>query len=145
MSTDLLLDVEPVTYRELVTNLPRDIQIKWSFDPAIPGLDDTNPNRKRCYADHVVHVLLKDKCGNSVWLREANEHSVQYKCAEFVGEAAFEHFGLQGSLVHFGHAFRAAEWGNLYDTVTGENFDSQYLRRKGDDVPSNLCRHCSPS
>ena len=151
MSTDLLLDQTPVTYRELVTDLPEGIRVRWSFDPTVSGYDDASttvnddgtPYRRRCYVEPIIHVLLADGCGNTLWLIEADKHRVKYKEADFIGEAAFEHFGMQGSLVHFGHAFRAADWGDLYDVVTTLPWDEAYLKRTGDDQTGNRCRVCA--
>lgn len=60
----------------------------------------------RLFVIGIEHVLLVDRCGNTLGMRRLEN-----------GEARFEKFGLQGSIAHFGEAFRDA--GHLlYDTGT---------------------------
>ena len=103
MSTDYAAH-PPLRYD--TTNLPDGITVLKAFasDDKGPSWDDKGPSR--LFVIGIEHVLLVDRCGNTLWMRRLEN-----------GEARFEKFGLQGSIAHFGEAFRDA--GHiLYDTGT---------------------------
>lgn len=106
MGTDLLF-ASPVSYEDAIADLPEGVRIAAQFIPNTRGAFAVTGDYKPLRRYPIAHALLMDKCGNSLWVSAATQHDVDYKIARNVGEAAFDFFGMQGSFVHFGHAFEA--------------------------------------
>ncbi len=131
MSTELITDPK-VAYERLLRELPVDIRMIWHSDdceppvPVQPSL--RNWQTRRCFVVGIVHCLLEDACGNSIWLRKATD-----------GSALFEQFGLQGQLEHFGQAITKAFAVDLIDEVTTLPWDDGYF---GALAGTGRCRSC---
>jgi hypothetical protein len=176
MSTDLLL-APKLTYKDVLSSLPKGILIHTCFEP---GNDSTFRMTvdKACFAKSRLnpdvmqplhspptrHVLLMDKCGNTLWMYQANEYAIKRKRARDVGEAAFEHFGMQGSILHFAQSFSdrgqtffeaifiqsLREIGYEDENRLDDDLDfgiwSQCgLVRKSDNVTLRTCSRCYPA
>lgn len=120
MSHDLLLD-PGVAYADLLADLPEGIRVVQRYGPTGRGLLDC-VHKSRLLPEGFEHVLLADICGNTLWCHPAYAHDIQYGDADDLGEAAFDHYGLQGSAEHFVAAF--AERGlELYDACDCQTYD----------------------
>ncbi len=164
MGTDLLL-APTARYRDVLATLPEGVRVLCSFEPdgesfriehhPHPG---DPPFNRPLYMFPIAHVLLIDKCGNTLWMHEATEHDVEHKIARTVGEAAFDKFGLQGSILHFGEAFEDQRH-VLFDAIfihSSPDFDADEAREAGygtwdqcgfhgdDDEERHTCFQCKP-
>lgn len=70
---------------------------------------DIDARARRLYRHGIRHALLEDGCKNTLWTTSAVDSQVDHGQARFVGEALFDHFGMQGRLEHFGNALSG--WG----------------------------------
>ena len=89
-----------LVYDEFVKSLPKGVTVKWNLE-GVPEGTRSDPNYSgphRLYIASIIHVLLQDECGNTLWMRKLADGTTQ-----------FEKFGLQGSLGHIGSAFKEAK------------------------------------
>jgi hypothetical protein len=178
MSTNLLLAPWPdsappetfTMYRDVLAKLPLGISVAWKFEPKGDAYKVSgNGGRscrtsKPCYAFPIPHALLEDKCGNTIWMAEAVENDLKYHNARVMGEATFEQFGMQGSIVHFGNAFEEQDL-VLFESMYGFDYNSEtcvwtpknppyssedfgdweecgLVSPEREDCDNNLCRFC---
>ena len=152
MGTDLLFH-RPELYRRVLDSLPDGVRVKqrWeAVDPSVGGRvwspGESAGEATPLYARPIVHALLADACGNTLWVHEAPPSEVYKRVA---GEAAFDKFGLQGSILHFGEAF-AEQGRHLVEAVylfrggvPKTDFDPAEDYGVWSDLWSRSCNRCS--
>lgn len=135
MSTEYLL-YPVVQYDALRTSLPEGVTVRWEIKPGLePTTTDAADLPRRLYVEGREHVLLVDPCGNSLWMWKVREEDREclysYSVTVRAGAAAFEQFGMQGSLLHFARAFETVG-STIHETLTTTTWDSRDRR----------CRQC---
>ncbi len=122
MSTEYALD-PPRLYDDVKASLPPGITCR-EFKPSDPAGRQPDGTMGRLWVPEIQHSLIRDACGNGVWMRKVREEDGGRHGFERPGDVIFERFGMGGGLVHIGKAFEDAGY-TMFDIETTVTWDSK--------------------